>query len=282
VGIAMRKIKTNVYLENRFSGVQLGLIVTNDGLLLIDNPIRLEDGRAWLSQVSEFGDAYYTVLLDHHPDRIVGARDLGMPIIGHRYTRQHLASKSDSFKGSAHPIGAETDRLKRITGLSRSIPDMTFLRKLKVRMGDTEIEFWYRPGPTRGAIWVVSHEKKVIFIGDSVWIDEPPYIGQANLGDWLASLDDLRSAKLASYKIVSSRDGLIKRSDINSMARLVRKFQIRVERFSKKEDPEPVIEKATSEIMSGYKLSDPRMEIAKFRVQTGFEDLYKQLFEVED
>jgi glyoxylase-like metal-dependent hydrolase (beta-lactamase superfamily II) len=278
----MRKIKANVYQENRYSGVQLGVIVTNDGLLLIDSPIRLEDGRAWISQVSEFGEPYYTALLDHHPDRVVGARDLGMPIIGHRYTRQQLASKSDSFKGSAHPIGAETDRLKRITGVSRSIPDLTFLKKLRLRIGDTEIEFWHRPGPTRGAMWVVSHEHKVIFIGDAVWSDEPPYIGQANLGDWLDSLDDLRSSKLASYKIISSRDGLINRSDINSMARLVRKFQIRVERFSKKEDPEPIVEKATNELMRAYKLSDARMDIARFRVQTGFEDLYKQLFEVED
>jgi glyoxylase-like metal-dependent hydrolase (beta-lactamase superfamily II) len=278
----MRKIKKNVFLENRFSGVQLGLIVTDDGLLLIDSPIRLEDGRAWLNQVAEFGVPHYTVLLDHHPDRVVGARDLGMPIIGQRYTRQHLASKSDSFKGSAHPIGAETDRLKRITGVSRSIPDLTFLRKIKIRMGSSQIEIWHSPGPTPGAAWVVSHEYKVVFIGDAVWISEPPYIGQANLGDWLTSLDTLRSPKLDTYQLISSREGPVKRSDINAMARLVRKFQIRTERFSKKEDPEPIIETATDEIMRGFKLSENRGDVARYRVQTGFEDLYKKLFEVED
>lgn len=278
----MRKIKANIYLENGFSGVQLGLIVTDDGLLLVDSPIRLEDGRAWLNQVAELGDPHYSVVLDHHPDRVVGARDLGMPIIGHRYTRQHLASKSDSFKGSAHPIGAETDRLKRITGVSRSIPDLTFLRKMKLRMGKTEIEFWHKPGPTRGAIWVVSHRYKVIFIGDTVWSGEPPYIGHANLGDWISSLDDLRSSKFNSYRFISSRDGLVQREDINAMARLIRKFQLRVERFSKKVDPEPAIAIATHEIMKSFKLNDSRGELARFRIQTGLEDIYKQLFEVED
>jgi glyoxylase-like metal-dependent hydrolase (beta-lactamase superfamily II) len=278
----MKKILTDVYLENKFSGVQLGLIVTNDGVLLIDSPIRLEEGRAWLSRVAEFGVPTYTVLLDHHPDRVVGARDLGIPIIGHRYTRQHLASKSDSFKGSAHPIGAETDRLKRITGVSRSIPDLTFLQKLKIRMGNSEVEFWHQPGPTRGAMWVVFHKRKVVFIGDTVWENEPPYVGQANLADWLTSLDMLRSADFNSYRFISSRDGLIKREDINSMARLVRKFQVRVERFNETEDPEPVITKATNEIISSYKLSENREETARFRIQTGFEDLYRQLHEVED
>jgi glyoxylase-like metal-dependent hydrolase (beta-lactamase superfamily II) len=269
----MKKIMTDVYMENKFSGVQLGLIVTDDGVLLIDSPIRLEEGRAWLSRVAEFGIPTYTALLDHHPDRVVGARDLGTPIIGHRYTRQHLASKSDSFKGSAHPIGAETDRLKRITGVSRAIPDLTFLQKLKIRMGNSEVEFWHQPGPTRGAMWVVFHKRKVVFIGDTVW---------ENLADWLTSLDMLRSLDFNSYRFISSRDGLIKREDINSMARLVRKFQVRVERFNETDDPEPVIAKATDEIISSYKLSENNEEIARFRIQTGFEDLYHQLHEVED
>lgn len=278
----MRKIKNNVYLENRFPGVQLGLIVAQENLLLIDSPIRLEDGRAWLGHVSEFGEPRYTVLLDHHPDRVVGARDLRMPIIGQRYTRKYLASKSDSFKGSAHPIGAETDRLKRITGVSRSIPDLTFLKKLKVRLGESEVEFWHRPGPTQGAAWVVSHELKVVYLGDAVWISEPPYIGHADLDAWLNSLDDLRSPKFNSYQLISSRDGPVKRDDLNAMARLIRKFQVRVERFSKGEDPEATIDRATDEIMSDYTLSENRQELSRFRVQTGFEDVYSRLFEVED
>jgi hypothetical protein len=75
---------------------------------------------------------------------------------------------------------------------------------------------------------------------------------------------------------------LVKREDINAMARLIRKFQIRVERFSKKVDPEPVIATATDEIMKTFKLNDSREKLARFRIQTGLEDLYKQLFEVED
>ncbi len=75
---------------------------------------------------------------------------------------------------------------------------------------------------------------------------------------------------------------MVQREDINAMARLIRKFQLRVERFSKKVDPEPAIETATNEIMKSFKFNDSRGELARFRIQTGFEDLYKQLFEVED
>lgn len=278
----MRKITTGIYTENKYPSVQLGVIVSDDGLLLIDNPIRLEDGRSWLSQVSEYGKAHYVVLLDHHPDRVVGARDLNIPLIGHQFTRQYLASRSDSFKGNTHPIGAETDRLKRITGLTRSIPDLSFKHKMKIRLGKLEIEFWHNPGPTPGAIWVVNHKRKTLFIGDTVTVDEPPYVGAADIDGWLESLVFLRSSRLNGYRFITSRDGIIKREQINSMARFVRKVQIRVERLGELDDLEGASNNAASEVLKGYKLSGTRADIAHFRLKVGFEDLYNKMFKPED
>ena len=277
----MRKIATGIYTENKYPSVQLGVIVSDDGVLLIDNPIRLEDGRSWISQVSEFGKAHYLVLLDHHPDRVVGALDLNMPLIGHQFTRPYLASRSDSFKGNTHPIGAETDRLKRITGLTRAIPDLSFKYKMKIRLGQLEIEFWHNPGPTSGAIWVVNHKRKVLFIGDMVTVDEPPYVGAADISGWLKSLDFLRSSELEGYRIISSRDGIIKRKQINSMARFVRKLQVRVERLGRVSDLELASKIAASEILASYKLSGTRADIAQFRLKVGLEDLFNKIYTSE-
>ena len=278
----MRKITTGIYTENKYPSVQLGVIVSNDGLLLIDNPIRLEDGRSWLSQVSDLGKPHYAVLLDHHPDRVVGARDLNMPLIGHQFTRQYLASRPDSFKGNTHPIGAETDRLKRITGLTRSIPDLSFKHKMKIRLGELEIEFWHKPGPTPGAIWVVNHKRKILFIGDAVTVDEPPYIGAAEIPKWLESLDFLRSSMLESHRIISSRDGVVKRNQITQMARFLRKVKLRVERLEGQSEIEAASKIAAREVLKGYKLSGTRADIAQFRLKIGFEDLHTKLYKSKD
>jgi glyoxylase-like metal-dependent hydrolase (beta-lactamase superfamily II) len=278
----MRKITTDIYIENKFPAVNLGLIVRGDDLLLIDSPVRLEDGRSWLSQVSEYGKPRFTVLMDHHPDRILGARDLNMPLVGHALTRQHMAARSDSFKGSTHPIGADTDRLKRITGVSRSIPDLSFKERLKIRMEKDEIDLWHQPGPTPGAIWVLCHDRKVIFLGDAVTVNEPPFVGEADLDSWMKSLDVLRSSHLSSYRLISSRDGLINREDVNSMARFIRKVELRVERLRKAKDPETVSVKAADELLKGYKLSGAREEISRFRLRVGIEDLYRRLYKSDD
>jgi glyoxylase-like metal-dependent hydrolase (beta-lactamase superfamily II) len=277
----MRKITSDVYIENKVLAVHLGLIRINGKTMLIDCPIRLEDGRAWLHEALEYGEAVYTILLDHHPDRVVGARDLQMPLVGHSSTSQIMATKSDSFKGSAHPIGAETDRLKRVTGISRSIPNLTFSDTMTIRLGKGEVEVWHRPGPMEGSIWVVFHKQEVIFIGDAVTVDEPPFIGEANIPAWLETLDDMRSAKLRSYRLISSRDGEIDREQINSMARLLRKVQLRIERLENVDEPGAVFDKIAAELLNDFSLSGTRRDRANLRLRVGVEDLFQKLYQVE-
>lgn len=278
----MRKITTDTYIENKFPAVHLGLIVRGEDVLLVDSPVRLEDGRSWLGQVSEYGKPRFTVLLDYHPDRIVGARDLNMPLVAHNNTRHFLASRSDSFKGSTHPIGAETDRLKRITGVSRSIPDLSFKRRLKIRLGKGEIDLWHQPGPTPGSSWVICHDLKTIFIGDLVTVKEPPFLGESDLDRWLESLDMVREPVFKSYRLLSSRDGLVKRDDVNAMARFIRKVELRIDRVSKAKDAQAAIDRASDELLKDYKLSGTREEISRFRLRVGMDDLYRRVYEIED
>jgi len=277
----MRKIASDVYIENKFPAVYLGLIVIDGKTLLIDSPIRLEDGRAWLQQVAEYGEPRYTVLLDHHPDRVIGARDSQMPLVGHTITSQIMGTKSDSFKGSAHSIGAETDRLKRVTGVSRSIPNLTFSDKMTIRLGGGEIEVWHRPGPMEGSIWVVFHKREVIFIGDAVTVDEPPFVGDANIPTWLETLDDLRSSDLRSYHLISSRDGEIDRVEINAMARFLRKVQLRIGRLQDSDVQDAGFDKIATELLSDFSLFGSRNDRAHLRLRVGLDNQYQKLYKAE-
>jgi glyoxylase-like metal-dependent hydrolase (beta-lactamase superfamily II) len=277
----MRRVTHGVYIENRYPALHLGLVVVNGKVLLVDNPVRLEDGRAWLHQAAEYGKPLYTVLLDHHPDRVVGARDLVIPIVGHQVTSQILAAKSDSFKGNTHPIGAETDRLKRVTGVSRAIPNLTFTDQMTIRMSGVEIELLHCPGPTHGSIWVVLHNAKAIFIGDAVTVSEPPFLGEADTESWLNTLDELRVSRYRSYHLISSRDGLIGREEINAMARLIRKVQVRIERLAVVEEIEGVVASIAEELLSDYQLTGARKDRALLRLQVGMEDLYHKTYDVE-
>ena len=45
----MQKIVDGVYLEDGFPGVMIGAVPLGEGVLLIDAPLRPEDGRNWLA-----------------------------------------------------------------------------------------------------------------------------------------------------------------------------------------------------------------------------------------
>jgi glyoxylase-like metal-dependent hydrolase (beta-lactamase superfamily II) len=277
----MRRIAPGVYLETKYPGVQLGAVVTDAGLFLIDSPARADDGRDWIAALAEYGKPRYLALLDSHPDRVLGARIFDFPSVAHDWTLETMSNWTDSFKGSARPIGAEVDSLKRITSVRKAMPELAFSDQMVIHLGERQIELWHRPGPTPGAIWVVFPQAKVVFVGDAVTVAEPPFIGDADIESWLDTLDDLRTSRLRSYKLVSSRDGLIKPEHINAMARFLRKIPWRLERLNEEGAPPEDAGDLASGLMKGFKIPKARWEQASLRLKVGLMRLYNRLYPTE-
>ncbi len=118
----MRTVASGVYIDSKFPGVLVGAVASHGRLLLIDAPIRVEDAREWISQLGEKGRPRSVALLDHHPDRVLGARGLDLPILAHDETRLVMNAWPDTFKGGARPIGAEADRLNASAGCPKPSP----------------------------------------------------------------------------------------------------------------------------------------------------------------
>ena len=268
----MQKIATNVYLENKYIGVNLGLVVIGQGLLLVDSPLHTEDVTEWFKVVSERGRPKFLILLDSHPDRVLGSRTLTLPAIAQDQTLQTIREWADTFKGNAHPIGAEADQLKRITGVNNAIPEITFSERMVIHMGGKEIVFLHRPGPRPGSMWMVIPDLSVVFVGDTVTIDEPPYVGVSVLEPWLNSLDELRGSDMKSYTLISSYGGRIERKDINHMARFLRKVQIRVEKLENGKNRNEEIERLAIDLMGDFSYRSIQKDLILKRLKTGLLD----------
>jgi glyoxylase-like metal-dependent hydrolase (beta-lactamase superfamily II) len=269
----MRKIKNKVYSESKFIGVHLGMVITTEGLLLVDCPLKVEETNEWLSIVGEYGKPRYMVLLDAHPDRVLGARAIDIPIIAQDRTLETIREWSDTFKGSLHPIGAEADRLKRITGVQHAAPEVVFIDQMDIQLGEIFFKFIHRPGPQPGSSWILLPKAKVAFIGDTVVLGEPPYIGNANLSLWIDSLDELRGSSMSSYTLISSQGGPIKRDDINAMARFLRKVEHRAERLTGGSVDNEQVELFAAELLESFRPPAPRYDQALLRLQVGLADL---------
>ncbi len=279
----MRKIAPDVFIENRYPGVILGVIASNGSVLLVDSPLRADDAREWFAQVRESqGQPKYLALLDDHPDRALGARVFDGPRVAHDLTRQRMALWSDAYKGASRPIGAEADRLKRITGVNKAIPELSFAEAMVIHLEGRQVWMEHHPGPAPGAMWVLDPEHKVAFIGDVVVTAEPPYLGEAEVEVWLETLDILRDMERDGYKLVAGRDGLIDREAINSMARFLRKIPHRLERLANKGAPAEKAAALAPVLVRDFRVPASRREQAMLRLRAGLMRLYDRLYPSEE
>jgi glyoxylase-like metal-dependent hydrolase (beta-lactamase superfamily II) len=268
----MQKIVPNVYLENKYIGVDLGLVVIGKELLLVDSPLHTEDVNEWFKVISERGRPKFLVLLDSHPDRVLGSRSLSLPAIAQDHTLTTIREWADTFKGNAHPIGAEADHLKRITGVNNAIPEITFSERMVIHMGGKEIVFLHRPGPRPGSMWMVIPDLSVVFVGDTVTMDEPPYVGVSVIEAWLNNLDELRGPDMKSYTLISSYGGRIDRKDINHTARFLRKVQNRVEKLENDKNRDEEIERLAIDLMGDFSIRPIQEDLMLKRLKTGLLD----------
>lgn len=273
----MRKLRANTFFETRYPGVTLGAVGSTDGVLLVDAPLRGDDAREWQAQLGAVGRPRYLALLDHHPDRALGARSFDLPVVAQEETLREMRGWPDAFKGSARPIGGEADRLKRITGVGRAVPELGFSGELRLQLGERQVVFEHRPGPTAGSMWVVMPEAEIAFIGDTVTVAEPPYLGEAELEAWMGLLDELRDGQYRSFLLIAGRDGPVERAHINDMARFLRRVMHRIENQRPGQSPAEAAAKQASEFMRGLKLPPVRRDLVRLRLQTGLAALFRRV-----
>lgn len=273
----MREISPGVYLEKKYPGVQVAAIAGSDGLLLVDCPLRVEDGREWLAQLAEFGKAKFLVLLDHHPDRVLGARSLGVAVVAHDRTRSTVAAWPDTFKGSGRPMGGESDRLKRITGVTKAVPQVSFSDETLIYLGDRVVHLWHKPGPMPGSTWLSLSDARIVFVGDAVTKSEPPYFGEADLDDWLRTLDELRGPAFGGYRVISGRDGLVEHQAISATARFLRRIPPALKRLRAKGGSHDEAAKIGAALMGGYQVTSARKDQVVQRMQASLVDLHSRM-----
>lgn len=206
----MRLIENGIYYEDSYSGVTVGAIILNQGSILIDAPLRSEDARSWRASLVNIGSSANRVLvnLDAHPDRTLGTRAMDATIIAHNRTALTFRNRPSIFKGLNHESGAEWEMSDEAIGTRWLAPDITFSDGMSFHWGEPEVLLEHHAGPNPGSIWVIIPSSNVIFVGDTIMPEQPPFLANADLPAWIESLELLKSS-YQKFTIVSGRDGLV-------------------------------------------------------------------------
>lgn len=277
----MDSISKQVFIEEQYPGVTLGVVSNSHGLIQIDAPPSPEDGRSWRASLMGLGSGPERILinLDSHPDRTLGVRAMDCSVLAHDRTAQVFRNRPSTFKAQSDETGAVWETLPGLTGIRWVPPEITFTLSMTLHWGDTPILLESHPGPHQGAIWVILPEEDVIFVGDAVLKNQPPFLAQANLPVWIESLELLQSKEYSNFTVISGRDGTVSAAVIKSQVDFLKDLYKRLEKLSKRKQKQDMTESLVQPLVSKFKAPAARQKQFSERLRYGLRNYYARQYQ---
>lgn len=276
----MDSISKQVFIEDQYSGVTLGVINHPRGLIQIDAPPSPEDGRSWRATLMGLSGGPERILinLDAHPDRTLGVRAMDCTVVAHEKTAQVFRSRPSTFKTQTDETGASWESIPGLTGIRWVPPEISFTHTMTLQWGDAPLLLESHPGPNAGAIWVILPEEKIVFVGDTVLKNQPPFLANADLPAWLETLALLQSKTYHDYIVISGRDGTVSAAIIKSQADFIKDAYKRLEKLSKRKQKSDMTESLVQPLLSGFKVPSARQKRYAQRLRYGLKHYYARYY----
>jgi glyoxylase-like metal-dependent hydrolase (beta-lactamase superfamily II) len=273
----MKEIAKDIFFENSFPGVILGAVRLEQGLILIDAPLYSRDAQSWRASLTKTGSSSerFLVLLDEHLDRSIGAKAMKCITITHERTAQVLGSRPASTKPMSAKTGALWETLDDLGTIHGSQPEITFTHSMNINWGDEPVILEYHAGPSRGAIWAILPAAKVIFLGDCVLSNQPPFLASSYLEAWLESLALLRSSKYHDYILINARSGMITQEDVKNQVGILKRIHSGLDKLAHHKAEPGATENFAFELVKEFSVRNRKEEdMYKTRLLWGLQQLY--------
>ncbi|MGB4595143.1 MAG: hypothetical protein WBI14_04500 [Anaerolineaceae bacterium] len=220
----MQEIAPNVFIDNNSLGLVTGVIRTDAGSVLVDSPSRHDDARSWRSGTAKLvmGDPKFLISLDTNYDRILSAKGTECVIISQANAITASRGKSTAAKFLDESQSETETHEQQSSNLFRWIPpEIVFEDSLSLHLGNIQIELEHHSGSNIAGVWVNLPQQKIVFIGDAVLVNQPPFLAYANLAVWQQDLELLASREYKGFQIISSRSGVVSTDQVRDMRRLI-------------------------------------------------------------
>ena len=271
----MESIGQNIYIEDKYLGVTLGVISQPRGLVLIDAPPSPEDSRMWRASLMGMGNGPERLLvnLDSHPDRTLGARAMDCTVIAHEKTAFAFRNRPNTFKAQGDETGANWEAIPGLGSVRWAPPEISFTHQLSLRWGETPILLESHPGPTRGAVWAILPAQKIVFVGDAVLKGQPPFLAHADLPAWIEALGVLQS-EYKGFTVVSGRGGVVTSQIVKHQADVLKRMRDKLDKLGKKRSAVASADKLAEQMLKDFKAPAARQKQYTQRLRYGIHHYY--------
>lgn len=267
----MQEIVKNIYIDDQFPGVTLGVIVTQRGLIQIDAPPSPEDARSWRASLMGVGGGLERVLvnMDAHPDRTLGARAMDCIVVAHEKTAHIFRTRPGTFKAQGEETGADWESIPGLGSVRWALPEISFSEQMALHWGSSPVLLEHHAGPASGSIWVHLPQEKILFVGDTVLKNQPPFLAGSNLKSWLDSLNELLDSTYKGYTFISSRGGVVNTATIKNQYDFLKQASDKLNKITTKKPNPATVEKMVTSLLTWFKAPAARQKQFAQRLRYG-------------
>lgn len=277
----MKEVAANVFIETEYPGVNVGAIVTPDGLICIDSPSIPTDAQAWRSRLlKQTGTPIkYVILTDYHPDRAFTTYIYRSKIIAQESSRTRLWGYENRFPSQLLDATAARFNLSRLDlNDSRLVhPHVSFCSTATLQLGDIKIDLMHKPSATPGSLWVYLEKESVLFTGDTLVVGEHPSLVEAETENWLEALNDLAAHYHSVESLVPGRGPVCDISATRTLSEYLRIIKQRVYFLFESGRPRADTTSLISEFIDVFPHESVSTDWLHKQLKTGLDHVYDEI-----
>ncbi len=276
----MREISPGVFVETDQRGANYGAVLTTDGFIIIDTPIVPKQAVAFRDELQRVGGGkpcLYIINTDHHRGHIVGNQFfVPTPVIAHDIAWKHMKGYGDNFKQRVVDSFKKEPEIQAQFGeIHIVVPKITFSHRLDVVRGGRDLRIIKVGGHTAATSVIWMPNERILFVGDAVWVDQHPYMAQANSKEWLDGLTYIR--KFKADQIVPGRGPVCGRDATERMSEYIRYMRARVRTFHRQgKTKQETVQTVLREVVGWFPISPALKSKTESQIKQGIGRIWNE------
>lgn len=276
----MREISPGIFVETDQRGANYGAILTADGFIIIDTPIVPKQAIAFRDELRRAGGGkpfLYIVNTDHHRGHIVGNQFfVPTPVIAHDIAWKHMKGYGDNFKQRVvDSFKKEPEIQAQFSEIQIIVPKITFSHRLDIVRGGRDARIIKVGGHTAATSVIWLPNERILFVGDAVWVDQHPYMAQANSKEWLDGLTFIR--KFKADQIVPGRGPVCGREATERMSEYIRYMRSRVRAFHRQgKTRQETVQTVLREVVGWFPISPALKSKTESQIKQGIGRIWNE------
>src|SRR5215471_15983038 len=143
----MKQLTAHVLVETGLKGANHGLVMTSDGLVLIDTPHKPSDALRLKGEIEQRGRLRYIINTEPHGDHWTGNAFFNVPVVAQQGVRSRILG-TDLAAHVARVASFGPEEPKLLENYKPNVPVITFQNEMTLHVGNHTFRMIHMPGHT--------------------------------------------------------------------------------------------------------------------------------------